>query len=288
MIKLDGAVWRATAALVVSVVLAGCRETEPEPAHNLDLGDGRMVLMPPASEWSSSAIAKGQADWHPFRDPAAERSPSAAESDDAEGGGAISELETDIRELIAEYNEVAMDGTVEDLLDYFVEEQYEKLNPILALTIKYRDVHAGLRAALESRLPDDQEQVVQIMGAMALGLIGAIDVREFKVISDTDVTVTSAFAQYRFTFIDEDWYVEIGQFDQYAAAQRPRLEQAIEHASDWLSALESDQWNPMAILGQIEQAAQAQVDSQAAASGEAENTPVGSEKPEEGDDSGGG
>ena len=288
MIKSDGAVWRATVALVVPAILVGCRETEPETPHNLDLGDGRMVLMPPASEWSSPAIAKGQSDWHPFRDPLAERSPSAAGSDDADGGDANGELETEIREFVEEFNEVAMDGTVEDLLDYFVEAQHEKLKPILALTIKYRDVHAGLRAALESRLPGDHEQIVQVLGTMAVGLIGAIDAVEIKIVSDTEVTVTSAFAEYRFTLIDEDWYLEIKQIDQYTTAQRQRLEQAMARASEWLSALESDQWNPMAIMGQIEQTVEAQVDSQETASGEASNTPAGSKNLEVGNDSEGG
>ena len=288
MIKMDGAVWRAMVALVVPAILVGCRETEPEPPHNRDLGDGRTVLMPTASEWSSSAIAKGQADWHPFRDPMAEPPPSATESDDAEGGESTGELEAEIRELIAEYNEVVADGTVEELLDYFVEAQHEKLSPILALTIKYRDAYAGLRAALETKLPGDQGRIAQAFRTIAGGLSGAIDAGEITVVSDTEVTATSALAEYRFTLIEEDWYLEISQIDPYAAAQTPRLEQAMASVSGWLSALEADQSKPDAVLGQIEQAAQARVETQPPAADEAENTPGGSEKLQEGNDAEGG
>jgi hypothetical protein len=244
--------------------------------------------MPPASEWRTAAIAKGQADWPPFRDPTTQPPHSAAESDDTEGEEATGELETEIRELIAEYNEVVADGTVEELLDYFVEAQHEKLSPILALTIQYRDAQNGLRAALESKLPGDQERIARALRKLAAGLGGGIEDVEIKVVGDSEVTATSTIVEYRFALIDEDWFFELSQLDQYAAAQTPRLERAMASMSGWLSALESDQSKPDAVLEQIELAAEARVETQPPVVHDTENTPGGSEKPEEGDDHEGG
>jgi hypothetical protein len=288
MMKMGGAVLRATMALVIPATLMGCRETEPEPLHNLDLGSGRTILMPPSSERNSTAIAKGQADWHPFRDPLAEPPPRAAESDDGENGAETSELEAEIRELIAEYNEVVVDGTVEELLDYFVEAQHEKLSSVLTLTVKLRDEAASLQAALEAKLPDARQRIQQALGTNATGLSGAVDVVDVEIVSDEEVAAKTAAAEYRFSLVDEDWYFEISQVDEHATDQTLLLEQAMTRVGGWVSALGADQSKPDEVLAQIEEAAQARVETPAPAPEEAAEVPEDSEKPADDNDAEGG
>ena len=103
------AVTPQTLTLVAALFTAcavGCRPAEPPDRYDRDLGTDGSLLLPTASVLTVAKIADGDSDWVDFRDPTAPP-PTAAPARTTSGPAA---LETEIRELLEEYNRVATDA----------------------------------------------------------------------------------------------------------------------------------------------------------------------------------
>ncbi len=244
------------------LLAASCRDTEPPPTYARDLGSNGQPLLPTDSEWLNPAVAAGQAEWQPFREPTVDAQPGSTPDSDAEAETETHEIETEIRDLIAGYNEVVADGTTDELLDYYVEEQHETLRPWLEAAAAVEEKLAGLREGLDEKMPDGKQRIEKAFATLQGASGGELTVEHIKVISDKEVTATIGGGgdgmTYRFVVNDEDeeWYIEVSQIETLAAL-RPVIDVAVATYDQWLQGLQSGQTPPEAILARIEAAAQA-------------------------------
>ncbi|UCC31628.1 MAG: hypothetical protein JSU86_04990 [Phycisphaerales bacterium] len=264
--------------LPVVVVGMGCRDTEPPPAHNRDLGSDREPLMPTASVWHDPDIAKGQADWHPFREP--EAAPEPTEGETTTGAAPADEggVETEIRELIDEYNELVAETTVDDvddLLDYYMEEQHDALRPWLEAAVSLPVKLERIREALEEKLPAEKERIAEAVSKLQDPSGRELNVGSITVVSDQEATAQlpagSPISTYRFVVVDEEWYIEVPEI-QKLAALRPALGLAMATFDGWAQGLDSGQASPQQVLQQVEVAAAAAKPAQDGTGAEEEST----------------
>jgi hypothetical protein len=275
----------------------GCRDTEPPQPHNRDLGSDGVLLLPTASvrhnpaiadgqaDWPASdgvlllptasvrhnpAIADGQADWPAFREPQFDEegpdTTGAGEGLTAEERG---EVETEIRELIDEYNGLLEDATADDLLEFYVEEQHEVLRPLFEAALAVKAKLAEVRGELEAKMPDATDRVVSAFENVAARMDTRLSADSLTVVSDTEVTAEraegSAGMALRFLVVDEDWYIEVPAVDQFSRVPKPELDLALTTYDGLLQGLRSGEVPPETALQQIESAA--------AASGTARDAP---------------
>jgi len=251
--------WLGGCVLLPAVVVGmGCRDTKPPPAHNHDLGSDGEPLMPTASVWHDPDIAKGQADWHPFRELEAVPEPTTGETTTDTAPAGEGRIETEIRELIDEYSELVAETTVDDvddLLDYYMEEQHDALRPWLGAAVSLPDKLGRIREALEEKLPAEKERIVAAFSKLKDPSGLELVVESVTVVSDQEATVRlpagSPISTYRFVIVDEEWYIEIPEI-QKLAALKPALDRAVATSDGWLQGLESGQAAPQQVLQQIE------------------------------------
>ena len=305
--------WRGPWCVLVLVAIGGmgCRDTEPLPTHYRDLGTDGSPLPPTGSVWHDPAIAAGQANWHSFREPAVgEDAESPAPTGDADAQG-NEEIEAEIRDLVDDYNEVAADGTTDELLEYYVEEQHDTLRPWLDAAASLAQKLTALREAFDQKMPEAGERIANAFTALGASTPRELAIETITVVSDTEATGTvpaeAGFLTYRFVVVDEEWYIEVLQIEVLAAL-RPAIEIALATYDGWLENLQSGQAPPDSILAQLEAAAEAakalvgasgtdtqtpEADAEeggASANGAAEDTPPEheAEGSAEGDEDGGG
>ncbi len=244
--------------LVFIVGVAGCRDTKPPPAHNRDLGGDGVVLLPTGSAWHDPGIAKGKADWHPFREPQPAATPGTDDTaaDDAPAGNA--EVEVEIRELIDDYNDLVVEAAVDDLLEYYVDDQQDAMRPLLesmlTLTAKLDEVCK----ALEAKLPDAKERISKAFETLESSHSARLPLESLAVVSDTEVTGTITShpepMPCRFLVVDDEWFIELQGFTPYAEA-KPVIDATLAGYEALLQALQSGQTPPKQVLSGIEQAA---------------------------------
>ena len=276
--------------LPVVIVGMGCRDAEPPPAHNRDLGGDREPLMPTASVWQDPDIAKGQAQWHAFREPEAAPAPAEGETTPDAAPADAGDVEAEIRELIDEYNELAAETTVDgvdDLLDYYVEDQHDTLRPWLEAAVSLPDKLERVREALGQKLPVEKERIVAAFSKLKDPSGLELVVESVTVVRDQEATVRlpagSPISTYRFVIVDEEWYMEIPEI-QKLAALKPVLDRAVAISDGWLQGLESGQAAPQQVLQQIEVWATATDAAQEATGSEEESRTDTTPEPDSGEE----
>lgn len=244
---------------------SSCRDTEPPPAHARDLGTGGHTLLPTDSSWRNPAVATGQADWHPFRDPTLGEGeePGSTPRPGAEAVAGTEdfdaeEVEVEIRELIDGYNLDVADATTDVLLDYYVEGQRETLRPWLEAGTSLEEKLAGLRAGLDEKLPDAKQRIESAFATLGGSSGRALIVDAVNVVSDTEamVTVGGGGMTYRFVVDEDEWFIEIQQIEMLAALS-PAIDASLAIFDQWLQGLQSGQIPSETVLAQIEAAAEA-------------------------------
>lgn len=251
--------------IIVIFAAVGCRETEAPPTHFEDLGDAGAPLLPTTPVWKQAAIAGGQAEWHAFRDPTVEEQADEAVEDDAvtedsagetgdTGGG---ETETEIRELIAEFNELMADATADDILEYFVEEQAEALKPIIDAALATTEILTELQSGLDGKLPDAGDRIKNALDKIRADMSLALRIKTIDVKSDTEVDVSvdgGVISQgYRFIIVDDDWYIAVT--DAHGLGERgTSLANGLKYYGDMLEDVKSGSDQAEKRLGELEAA----------------------------------
>lgn len=246
--------------IILLLAATGCRETEPPPTHFKDLGTDGAPLLPTSPVWKTAAIAEGQADWHPFREPASE--PEVDDDDgstpgDGAPGVANTEIEAEIREVIAEFNEVVRTGATEEILEYFVAEQVDALEPIVDATFATREVLQQLRIELDTMLPDAAERSENATNAILADMSLELQNETLDVKSDTEVNVSvngGVISQtYRFVIVDEEWYIEVPGAEALPELG-PALDRGLQHYREMLESVRSDAGSAEERLKELESA----------------------------------
>lgn len=251
--------------LCMAIGTVGCRDTEPPPAFNRDLGSDGVLLLPTASVWHEPEIARGKADWYPFRDPSAQRaaglSPRGSVQGETPGSPARKggRIESELREMIDEYNDFVAEATVDELLDYYVEEQHATLKPLFESVKQLAEIYAMIRKELEAKLPDAKGRIDASLGFLEADADNRLPVESITVVSNTEATGKLAGGSIvqtcRFRLIDEDWYVEIPGLGAFANL-KPMLDAGLTTYRGLLDGLRSGQLSAEAVLQQLELAAQ--------------------------------
>lgn len=251
-------------ACVVSVMM-GCRDTQPPPAHNRDLGADAVVLLPTASVWNNPGIATGRADWHPFREPSAGQEADSAPpgSAQADAGGSAAggnqQVETQVRAMIDDYNDFVAEATVDDLLDYYMEEQHSALKQLFGTGKTLTESFAAIRKELEAKLPDALDRIDAVLAVLEADAGPKLAVDTLTVVSATEVTGRMASGPagpaYRFRLIDEDWYIELVGLGDFAEL-KPAIDAGLAKYSGLLVGLQTGQMSAQAALQQVEAEAQ--------------------------------
>lgn len=206
-------------------IATGCREQEPLPSHHFDVGDGQTVLLPTASAWVNPKVTGGRADWVEMREPdfgevlADDSKALAMQDDDSDAASTVaggSEIEAELRDLIAEYNDLVDDEKFDDVIEFYIPDQADTVEKMIkaipAMTEKFKE--------LQAVLPESSEQLDTMLAAFTLKKELRLDVDQINVISekmatgnlkDTPETASlpASLKQIRFTYDGEYWFIDV-------------------------------------------------------------------------------
>ncbi len=213
----------------VALTIGACKPPEPQPSHYADLGDGDYHLLPTPTAWHYPAVAKGQADWKPFRKPgevatAGAGSTPPGEAALTESGSApdTAAIEKEIHELVVEYNRLVGEGSMTDALDYLTEAN-------AALAEKYVRAWTLFEQKLKELIeisPGLSERAAKVLDIIGPKKMLSVGVNDLKVAGANEVTgdfvdPTTGNAppegqEMVVRFIREDggdWFIESKLFD---------------------------------------------------------------------------
>lgn len=271
--------WCVGVAGLSVISLAACRDVEAPPVYYQDLGTEGEILVPTASVWTNAAIAQGQADWHAIPEPRVEAATEApAEAEREAGPGEEPASEAEIRQMVADFNQVAEEGSVEDFLDYFVEEQHGALRPLFESAIQLRAGLSDLRKGLSERLPDARERIQKALVMLKSGVALRMTVDSLSVASESEVNgrltglapASAGEMNVRFSLQDDVWYMELPQIEAFVSATTTSVTAARESLTTWLDELRAGETPPEVILTRVESVAEATAPGR---SGTTEETP---------------
>lgn len=236
--------------LLAGVIVSGCRESKPPPAHNRNLGDDAELLLPVQSPRMDPGLKDGAAEWYDFPEINAEE-PAADDEPSDEGGG---EVETEVRDLIGEYNEVVAERSIDDLLEYHVDEQQDSIAALYEAKFPATDKLAEVKAAFEEKLPDAQDDVADKFAALEHAVGVTVVIESLTVVNDDEVTVNlpagSTTPTCRFTVVDDDWYIEFPGLQDFASL-KPLLDSVTAACDGWLQSLQSDERSAEEVLIEV-------------------------------------
>jgi hypothetical protein len=219
-------------------------------------------LLPAGSPKYAIADAKvGTADWHPFRDPAERAAAPAEESDDQDvagdepAGESGDELEAEIRDLIADYNDVAVEKDVDEMLTYHREDQQDGIRPIIEAGFTLRDKLPNLLAALKDKLPDSGDRIAAAVALLGDPTGNVLAVESLSVVNDSELTAKLSGgvlgSTCRFVLIDDEWFIAIPDTVDLSAL-KPTLDTALAGFDEWVETLSGDEGSAEDVLVQIE------------------------------------
>ena len=243
--------WWGLALFLVSMMGSGCRDGDPPSAHNRNLGDADSLLLPVRSARVDPDLKDGTAEWYEFPEFNAEQ--EAAGDEPADGGG--SEIETEIRELISEYNELVAERTLDDILEYHIEEQHETIAALYEVKFTTLDKLAEVKAAFEEKLPEAGERVADRFAPLEVAADVELVVDSLTTAGDSEVTgnlpAGSTTSTCRFVVVEEDWYIEFPQLPEFAQV-KPSLDNITAACDGWLQSLQSGERAAEEVLAEVE------------------------------------
>ncbi len=241
----DSRHWCYWLAAISAVVVLSCRPSEPEPAYNEDLGTEEAVLLPPSSAWHHTAVAKGQADWRPFRKPDADAKPGDAAVTEAKPAGGNQAIESELRGLVDDFNAAVAESKFEDAMDFLVEEQTAPAKQVVEVWPTYS---SKIQQVVEV-LPGINESIKTAVAGASLPAILKLEVASIVVSSPTEAvgksaSTSGAAADVRFVLVkdkeDEYWYIDHPQIRAIGPAL-PALQQSLPQLDALIAGAKSGQ-----------------------------------------------
>ncbi|MDO8632066.1 MAG: hypothetical protein Q7R41_16405, partial [Phycisphaerales bacterium] len=199
--------------------VGACRPPEPMPTQNTDLGTDNDILLPTPAAWHDKSIAKGQAEWKPFR------KPGDAATTDATGGAtgkgatdsasAEGAVEKEIRELVDEYNGLVKDGKYTEASDYLTKDQAAIMEKAIEVLPAFERQLKEIAVAV----PGTAESVAKFSKRLSLSWHFTLDVKDIKAnganegvgaIFDPDAPADGPVEEIRFhKGAEGDWFIEV-------------------------------------------------------------------------------
>lgn len=252
-----------TAGIIAMVM--GCREQEPLPSYHYDIGDDQTILLPTASAWVNPKVTEGRADWVELREPdfgevRSEDTKVAAQQDDKAADSAVAgggEIEAELRDLLAEYNDLVDDEQYEEVIEFYIPDQGDTVEKMIkaipAMTTKFKE--------LQSVLPESHDQLDAVLATFTLKQALRLDVETINVINEKVATgslkdapdtasLPAALKQIRFTYDGEYWFIDVPALN-LAKVMLPILEQSKSAVDQLIAGIKSGDITGDAITTQV-------------------------------------
>jgi hypothetical protein len=233
--------------VVVLVSLIGaCKPPEPTPSQYTNLGTDEAPLLPTAQAWHDPNIAKGTAEWRPFRKladadaktatgkaPAGAKSNGAADTEvksAAEAGG--SDAEKEIRTLVADFNAALAENELEKASEFLTDAQAEASGEVFAAVHKLVEQLKVLQAAT----PALAEKIDALAPLLNMANVLKIELQTVRVVDAKSATGKLADgAEARFAVGEEDlWYLESPALAKLEK-ERPQIEKTTKEIEEALA-----------------------------------------------------
>lgn len=278
-------------SILALLAVAGCRPREPVPTYNGDLGTEESALLPTTSEWYDATVAKGSADWRPFRKPGAESNSGGTATGEAKPAGGNENIESELRTLVNDFNAAVAEGKFDEAGDFLIEEQIAPAKQVVELI----PVLVGKMKEIAEVMPGDNENLKKAVAGATLSAVLKLDVASFTVSSPTEAVgkmppTPNGAGDVRFVQVKskegEYWYIDHPVVRAMGPAL-PAIQQSLAQLDAFIAGVKSGQIGGDALVQQAAMmnqmiGAMLPPGSQAGTeSGKGE--PVKDGKPEEGD-----
>lgn len=214
-----------TLLILMITAAVGCRQQEPQPSHPGDVGVDGVILLPTKSAWVNPAVIDGRADWIDFREPqfsevstkdTTAKTKAESEGDTPVGVEHSDEIEKELRELLAEYNDLVEQEKYEDILEFYVADQ----SKIVEQMVKVIPLVANKFKELLDVLPQMDEKYKTVFASLTLKEQLKLNVESINIINENSATgvltiptlsadVPDPLKQIRFTYDEEYWYMDV-------------------------------------------------------------------------------
>lgn len=227
------------------MVVVSCRPSEPAPSYNVDLGTEETVLLPTTSAWYDPDVAKGTADWRPFRKPGAESKSGGTATEEAKPAGGNESIESELRTLVNDFNAAVAAGKFDEAIDFLIEDQVASGKQVVEIL----PTLWGKFKELAEVLPGDNENLKKAVGGVSLSAILKLEVASITVSNPTESVGKLAPApggagDVRFVFVKdkegEYWYIDHPVIRAMAAAL-PALQQYLPQLDALIVGVKSGQ-----------------------------------------------
>ncbi|MCH7993887.1 MAG: hypothetical protein IIB57_05515 [Planctomycetes bacterium] len=243
---------KAVGLLVLAVV--GCRDSDPPPTFYRNLGTQDVPLLPVASVIHDVSLAKGSADWVPFRKMGKDEAGTPSE-DGGPSGSSTEETETEIRDLLKEYNELVAERDIDELVVYHLDSHQETVKLWYGVRFALLDKVADVQTALNSALPDSQARIEQAFAPLKTASAG-LSVDTLTVESEELVVgklaVGGVAPMCRFVIVDDEWFIDLPDFPETFAQRKPVLDGMMSMIDALKQGLESGTVAAEQVLAQLE------------------------------------
>ncbi len=215
--------WKFSAIGLIVAALGGCRDSTPPAAFYRNLGTDDVLLLPVASVTHDVSLVKGSADWVPFRE-LGEAEVATASEDGRPSGSSSAEIETEIRELLKEYNELVVERDIDELMAYHIDSHQATVKSWYDLQFSLIDKLAEGQAALTRALPDSQARIEQAFAPLKAALAG-LSVDTLTV--ESEELVVGKLAEdgmaplCRFVIVEDEWFIDLPNFPETFAQLGP-------------------------------------------------------------------
>ena len=244
---------------MLEFAVVGCRDSDPPPTFYRNLGTEDIPLLPAASVIHDVSLMKGSADWVPFREVTEDEAGTPSE-DGAPSDSSTSETETEIRDLLREYNELVADRDIDELMVYHIESHQETVKSWYEVQFSLLDKLVEVQTALTSALPDSQARIEQAMSPLNSASAG-LSVETLTVENGSLVIGKLAGGgvtpMCRFVVLEDEWFIDLPNLPQTFAQLKPVLDGRMSMIDSLKLALESGSVAAEQVLEQLETQAKA-------------------------------
>lgn len=219
---------------LIATLSLGCRPSEPTPTYYQDLGTEERPLLPTSATWHDASLAKGTADWHPFRKPDSDAKLDDASATPAGSAEADPRLISEILEAVKEFNAAVASERFDELADFLIEVQASPVRQVIEILPQFAAKLTDLAAAL----PGDNENLKKVAAALTLDKVLKLEVGPVQMRGEDEAVaqLSGGPAEVRFRLVKEEegefWYIDHPQIRALA----PSLS-AIQQSTQQLEAM---------------------------------------------------
>lgn len=251
--------WKFSAIGLIVPAFGGCRDSNPPAAFYRNLGSEDVLLLPVASVTHDVTLARGTADWVPFRELTEDATGSTSE-DAKPSGETNTETEKEIRDLLEEYNELVAERDIEELQIYHIEAHQETVKSWYEMQFALLDKLAEVQTALAGALPDSHARIDKAFAPLKKASAGLLV--ETLTVENENLVIGKLAAggvapMCRFVILEDEWFIDLPNLSETFAQLKPNLDGQMSKIDRLKLDLESGSKAAEQVLEQLETLAKA-------------------------------